>query len=131
MKIGNINGTPEEIKNFLVDNGFRASDFLDLPKKIELKWITIPASLFIVFSFILWIVNRPSSPIYVFLIIIDISTLCWLTASIHLRFKNFFVSILCLFFLLVIFSFCVRSIDLNGVIEKIQDKIKLSSPILN
>jgi len=131
MKIGNINGTPEEIKNFLVDNGFRASDFLDLPKKIELKWITIPASLFIVFSFILWIVNRPSSPIYVFLIIIDISTLCWLTASIHLRFKNFFVSILCLFFLLVIFSFCVRSIDLNGVIEKIQDKIKLSSSILN
>lgn len=131
MKIGNINGTPEEIKNFLVDNGFRASDFLDLPKKIELKWITIPASLFIVFSFILWIVNRPSSPIYVFLIIINISTLCWLTASIHLRFKSFFVSILCLFFLLVIFSFCVRSIDLNGVIEKIQGKIKLSSPILN
>lgn len=131
MKIGNINGTPEEIKNFLVDNGFRASDFLDLPKKIELKWIIIPASLFIVFSFILWIVNRPSSPIYVFLIIIDISTLCWLTASIHLRFKNFFVSILCLFFLLVIFSFCVRSIDLNGVIEKIHDEIKLSSPILN
>jgi hypothetical protein len=131
MKIGNINGTPEEIRNFLVDNGFRASDFLDLPKKIELKWITIPTSLFIVFSFILWIVNRPSSPIYVFLIIIDLSTLCWLTASIHLRFKNYFVSLLCLFFLLVIFSFCVRSIDLNGVIEKIQDKIKLSSPILN
>jgi len=129
MKIGKVSGTPEEIKDFLVNNGFKAGDFLDLAKKIELKWIIIPASLFIANSFILWVANRPSFALFGFLIIIELSVICWLTASVHYRFNNIFISGLCLLFLLLIFSFCMRFIELYDAIKTIQDKIKLSSHI--
>jgi len=125
MKIGKINGTPQEIKNFLIDNGIQASDFLDLPRKIELKWLIIPASLFIIISFILWIINRPYSPIFILLVIMDLLTLGCLVASIHLKFKNQFVSILFFILLLIIFLMCVRFITLSEGINTIIKKINL------
>lgn len=123
MKIGNIDGSPEEIKNFLVDNGLCAKDILEVKEKTHIKWLIIPLALFISFSFILWMVNNPPVAIYGILIIFEFLSILWLTVSIHLRFENLAVSLFSLLILLTIFSVCLGIINIKEAIDTIQGKI--------
>lgn len=130
MKIGKkgIEGTPEEIRYFCADTGFKFEDLFDLPKKINIIWLIIPVGLFILNSSFLCIVDKPSIALYGILIILELSIICWLIVSIHLIFKNYFVSVLCTLFLLVIFSFCLGTININEAIKTIQNKISIRIP---
>ena len=125
MKIGKVSGTPEEIKSFLANDGFNARDILDLPKKYEIKWLIFPISLFIVLSFILWIINTPPRGLFGLLVIFEILTIGRVTIHIHLLFKNTLVTILCLLLLVLVFGFCVKLTDLGEALRIIREKIKI------
>ena len=120
MRIGNLDGTPDEIKNFLVDNGINADDLFQPFKKLHFKWIVIPTVFFIIISFILWIMHTPPLAIYGLLIIFEFLSILWLTAAIQLRFKNIAVSLFCLFMLSIIFSFCSGITGIKEAIEILQ-----------
>jgi len=128
MKIGNIDGTPEEIHNLCINNGIRIEDFLEPSKKLALIWVIIPSSLFVAFSFTLKCANQFAQPLIWLLIIIELLFAVWLTASIHLRFKNKTVTLICGFIFIVIMGYCANILKLDEAFRLIQNKIEIKSP---
>lgn len=124
MKIGNINGTPEEINNFLVDNGINAEDLLAPFKRLHIKWVIIPTILFIVISIVLWAVNNLPLAIYGILNILEFLSILWFTAAVQIRFKNIAVSLLCLFILSIIFSFCLGVANIHEALEILRNGVR-------
>jgi hypothetical protein len=53
MKIGNVEGTPDELKKLLVDNGLNVKEYF--PQKSKHRWIGIifaMAAVFIIFNYL-------------------------------------------------------------------------------
>lgn len=124
MKYGNLSGTPEEIKDFFENNGFKAKEFLEPFRKPSLKWIIIPASLVIVDSFLLKFGGRFPPTMVWLLIVTDLLFSLWLTSSIQLRFKNLAVTLICAFVFLMIFGYSANIIKLDEAFKILQKGIE-------
>lgn len=89
MKIGSVDGTPEEIRGLLENNGLRLDDYLDKPEApLENKWIYVPVSLFLVWL-LLMVVASPMTGKGLLLMFLGGSAFAvWLTFAVQIRFKN-------------------------------------------
>ena len=106
MKLGPAEGTPEEIKDFLENNGMQPDKFFLEPEKpIAARWFL--ASAVIIFGAIATLMFGEFSDkrAQTFAFLVGGGGALWLAANIQLRFKNAWASggvlIACILFLLV------------------------------
>lgn len=106
MKLGPAEGTPEEIKNFLENNGLQAENYFQEPEKaIAVKWFLVSASIVIVAIVLLMFGTFPIPQAKTFTFLVGCGGALWLAANIQIRYKNTWaaggVLIGCILFLLV------------------------------
>lgn len=106
MKLGPAEGTPEEIKDFLENQGLQADKFFQEPEKpIAAHWFVV-AALIIVGAIAVLMFHKFTDPrAQTFTFLVGCGGALWLAANIQLRFKNAWaaggVLIACILFLLV------------------------------
>src|SRR3970282_2683875 len=102
MKIGNIEGTREEIKGFIEDHGLKAADLLQMPnieKRIRNVWVVLAFTVFILFSILLHFIGN-SNALYIPSVILSIAIGVWGTILIQLKYKNWGATSICIFTML-------------------------------
>lgn len=88
MKIANLEGTTEEIKNFFQDNGLKATDFFEQPESpINTFWLVAPGVCVFLCLAAQSLLALPSTPQKFLYIVNCFFAICWALA-LQLRFKN-------------------------------------------
>ena len=90
MKIGGrIEGTPEEITDFIENNGLKLEDILQKPRpRVKARWIGISVFLFILSLGALVIIGSVPTKLFTCLVIMGVGFVVWIAAVIQLRFCN-------------------------------------------
>jgi hypothetical protein len=86
MKIGSVEGTPEEVRNLFENHGLDLSAYIEKPDgPIHKVWIIIPAACLVAcFGVLSFIATLPSSG-KVFIFLLGFSSSVWLGVCIHIR----------------------------------------------
>jgi hypothetical protein len=90
MKIGAVDGTPEEIHGLLENNGLKLEDYLERPSSpLAVKFIVAPTVLFVVLCLFVWWMSRPpaSAGVGAFYIL-AVAGGIWAIVTVQIRFKN-------------------------------------------
>jgi hypothetical protein len=88
LKIANLEGTTEEIKNFFQDNGLKATDFFEQPDSpIKTVWLVLPA-VFVFFALAGQTLFALQSQAQKFLFVASCFFSIWWAVVLQLRFKN-------------------------------------------
>lgn len=106
MKIGEVEGTPEEIKNFYQNNGLNIEDYLVKPgKPLSRKSFIGPSCFYVVSIILLTTFSGISEGWRTFIFLIGCCCSLWLAVSVQIRFKNtwatFFIILCGISFVLV------------------------------
>ncbi|MEN9480790.1 MAG: hypothetical protein RLZZ298_2185 [Pseudomonadota bacterium] len=106
MKLGPMEGTPEEIKGFIQDNGLQVEKFFQAHEEpISTIWFVVPAVIVITSIAFFTLLTMPKSGTSTFVFLAGCAAALWLATNIQLRFKNIRASrgvlICCVLFLLV------------------------------
>lgn len=119
MKIG-LNGSAEEIKNFMANSGSGIKDIIK--HRIEVSWKAIIIALvaFIALSLALWEVSNPPHIIKGLLTILVLMVMCFVASAIHLKFNNWVVTGLCLAIMLAIAGISLGLFNVKEAIENLQ-----------
>lgn len=90
MKIGDgdMEGTPEEIKDFCENNGLNIEDYLEKPEKpLSRSLFMAPSGLYIVFIIFLTVAALPNEW-RIFIFLLGCCCSLWLGVNIQIRYKN-------------------------------------------
>lgn len=136
MKIGNIEGSPTEIKDFCKNNNLDIKDLIEKPKKeINKLWIIIPSLLFLSFSFAI-LYFCPSSTntlLKIILIVLGISFGGCAAFVIQLKYSNTAATIVFFIVCFFILGICTKFIPLKESFDTINaitiDKYKEMTPL--
>ncbi len=89
MKIGKMEGTPEEIRDFFQNNGLSIEDYLEKPEKPISRYLFIgPSCFYVVFIILLTTVSGVSDGWRTVIFLIGCCCSLWLAVSVQIRFKN-------------------------------------------
>lgn len=89
MKIGKMVGSPEEIRDFIENNGLNIEDYLELPQsRPKLVWSIPPVCLFIVVLCWLTLFPPTSIALQTFIFLIGCLGAIWLAVNVQIRFQN-------------------------------------------
>ncbi len=90
MKLGPLDGSVEEVRNLLENNGLRLEDYLEKPPaQLKTRFLIVPAILLGIALFLLALTSCSCSPIVLTLIyLLGFGAGTWLTISIQLKFRN-------------------------------------------
>lgn len=89
MKLGRVEGTPEEVRDFFVNNGLQISDYLERPEEPLAKiWLVVPAISLVVGLLSLVLFAPTSRTPLLLLFLFSALSLVGLCLCIQLRFKN-------------------------------------------
>lgn len=89
MRLANLEGTPEEIKNFFQDNGLKAENFFEPTESpIQTRWLVIPGILTFVALAVLTLFQGATPQQRTFLFISACFLSIWWAVVLQLRFKN-------------------------------------------
>jgi hypothetical protein len=89
MKVGSVEGTPQEITDFIVNNGLQLSDYLEKPDEpLEKKWLALPTILLVVALVLLVLLSSLPRGAFLLLFLMGAGSVVWLSISIQIRFKN-------------------------------------------
>ena len=93
MKIANLEGTTEEIKNFFQDNGLKAESFFEPAEKpIRTLWLVVPGILVFLALATLSLLSSTTPQQRTFLFVaVCFFAICW-ALVLQLRFKNFWAT---------------------------------------
>lgn len=123
MKIGKIEGSPEEINNFFQNEDLNIQDFLEIPKPpLKQTWVMIPGLFSTVF--LVGLALCPADNIlarnllYYFACAMSI----WMAAAIHIKFpNNIGLTVLIATGMIALFSLVQGSITPVELIQCIKD----------
>ena len=89
MKLGKMEGSPEEIRDIIEIHGLNLADYLEKPERpLSAVWLIAPVAI-VVLSLIFLVVLSPLSPqALILLFLLGGGGACWLAASVQIRFKN-------------------------------------------
>ena len=89
MKIGEMEGTPEEIRDFCQNNGLNIEDYLEKPEKPLSRYLFIgPSCLYVVSIILLTTVPSVSEGWRTFIFLFGCCCSLWLAVGVQIRFKN-------------------------------------------
>ena len=89
MKIGGIEGTPQEIRDTFENHGWRLEDYLERPEApLSKVWVIVPAlSVAVVLILLVLLAPIGKTPLLL-LFLLGAGSVLWLTVAIQVRFKN-------------------------------------------
>ncbi len=89
MKIGNLEGSPQEIRDLIVNNDLNIEDYLQQPQSpLKLVWIIVPVCLVIVQLLWLTLFTPTSIELQTFVFLIGCGAGIWLAVSVQIRFQS-------------------------------------------
>lgn len=89
MKVGGIEGTPQEIRDTFENHGLRLEDYLEKPDEpLSKVWLFIPSGGVGVVLLLLVLLAPLSRTGLLLFFLLGAGFVVWLTASIQIRFKN-------------------------------------------
>ena len=93
MRVGNMDGTPEDICNLLENNGLKLDDYIQRPQKtwhdMSIYWIVVPVLLYIAVLFTAYLC-KPYAMIF---FLAGAVVVVMITIILHLKFTNGWISI--------------------------------------
>lgn len=89
MKVGQMEGSPEEIRDFFQNNGLNIADYIEKPE-IPLKpvWLIVPAVILTLAFSSLSLFAPQSSAIKNLIFLFGCGSGIWLSVSVQIKFKN-------------------------------------------
>lgn len=125
MRIGKIEGTPQELKDMLDDQGFNFEDYLGEPYSPPKKrWIVIPTMIIIILLTTIVVIGKTNVKVNSILFILCFLSGVWCTCSVAIILKNSVVTSIIaiglLLLMLIIFGYIQPkdSIDILKVFSK-------------
>jgi len=89
MRLGPVNGTVQEVRDLLENNGLKLEDYLEKPPAaLRTRYLVIPAILLLSMLTLIVALRSTSAEIVTLNFLLAFAAGLWLTASIQLRFKN-------------------------------------------
>ena len=89
MKIGKMEGSPEEIRNFFQDNGLKNKDILEKQKPgLKIVWLIIPSFSYIATLFYLTVFSLNFPNMFNFVFSIGMAAGLWMAVWVQIRFKS-------------------------------------------
>lgn len=89
MKLANLEGTPEEIKNFFQDNGLKAENFFEpADSPIQTRWLVAPGVFTFIALAVLTLFQGATPPQRTFLFVAVCFLGIWWAIVLQIRFKN-------------------------------------------
>jgi hypothetical protein len=89
MKLGPVEGTPEEVHNFFQNNGLNPLDFFQKPEpKMAKIWLIIPCVIFVTCLSSLSFLSELSENVKLFIFLIGIGSGGWGAVCVHIKFKS-------------------------------------------
>lgn len=89
MKLANLEGTTEEIRNFFQDNGLKAENFFEVVESpIRTRWLVTPGILIFIALAVLTLFQGATPQQRTFLFVAVCFLGSWLAVVLQLRFKN-------------------------------------------
>lgn len=89
MKLSNLEGTSDEIKNFFQDNGLNAADYFLAPEApMKLVWLTLPGLCVFLSLSILVLFPNWASELRKFAFVATCFLSIWWAVVLQVRFKN-------------------------------------------
>lgn len=120
MKLGPMEGTPDEVKDFAENLGLNLKDYVT-PKKQSIVWVVVPAFLFLLCMVTLILCTALTDKYKLLTFVLGVSASVWLTLSYQIRFQvgaNVYLISLCGLILMLVAL---------GVITPIEALEKISS----
>ncbi len=130
MKIGQIEGTPEEIKGLFDNNGLNLAQFINAnqaipnPKKHGI-FLTITIAVFVILNCCLWIFNCPEA-VKKILIVVDFTALAVAVFLIHQRYDKYILSGFSTLVGMTIMSLCLGYLTPEEALKKLEDNNPIS-----
>lgn len=89
MKIGNVEGTPEEVRDFFENNGLNPSDFFEKPEsQLNKIWLIVPSVASLICILLLVSFGPAFDKLKIMVFLLGLSTIVWLSVSVHIRFRS-------------------------------------------
>ncbi|WP_060988502.1 hypothetical protein [Photobacterium leiognathi] len=89
MKLGPVEGTPEEVNNFFQNNGLNPLDYFEKPEKqLSKVWLILPCVIFVVCLSVLSFVGELTEKVKLFIFLIGFGAGAWAAVCVHIRFKS-------------------------------------------
>lgn len=89
MKIGNVEGTPEEVRDFFENNGLNPSDYFEQPEpQLNKVWLMAPGLVSLICALLLVALEPTFDKLKITVFLIGLSAIVWLSVSVHIRFKS-------------------------------------------
>lgn len=130
MKIGDIEGTPEEIKGLFQNDGLDLAQFLKAKPvisnpKSHIAGLIASVSVFLIINGCIWIAELPDYLEKIF-IILSIALIAIMTILIHQKYEKITISGFTVFFAIVIMSTCLGYITPKEALNKIEKQNPLT-----
>ncbi|WP_395075856.1 hypothetical protein [Flavobacterium sp.] len=131
MRIGDIEGTPEEIKDLVDNQGLDIGKYLKATPSITNKkhhniGLIISIALFLILNICVWTINI-SETLEKISIVILLALICYITVLIHQRHENYMISGLVILFSIAIMSVCLSFITPKDALQKIDEENPLKN----
>ncbi len=89
MKIGKMEGSPEEIRDFFQNNGLNIINYIERPEPpLKPVWFILPACLVIASLICLTLVAPIRTSIQTLLFLLGCGAGIWLAVNVQIRFRN-------------------------------------------
>lgn len=134
MKLGSIEGSPQEIKDLFENNGLKLENYIEKPKNnnIDTLWVLLPSVLLIIGLSTLYFMDPKLTKMIGFTQIVCIGLNIWLIISIQLRYNNVWATGFSIFGLCLMFMVTTKIISPKEAIERInKERDKITSPSSN
>ena len=131
MRIGEIEGTPEEIKNLVDNQGLDIGKYLKATPNITNKkyhniGLFISIAIFLLLNICVWTINVSNTCEKISIVVL-LALICYITILIHQRHENFMISGLVILFSIVIMSVCLNFITPKDALQKIDKENPLKN----
>lgn len=122
MKVGNLNGTPEEIKDFIANQGLDINSLLNIPPpKPKIYWLIFSVLLFCVFVLIITVFENLSPNYFSLMVLGGFGSAIWMAACLQIRYNNLKLTLLVLFLTLILLLMATRAISLYEAFEYLKE----------
>ena len=89
MRVGKVEGTPQEIRDIFENRGLQLEDYLEKPRSpLRTRWLVVPGAVLAIALILLALLGPLTRTALILLFLLGAGGLVWLAVSAQLRFNN-------------------------------------------
>jgi hypothetical protein len=122
MKIGELEGTPEEIRDFCQNNGLKIEEYIEKPERPIGKYLFIgPSCLYLISIIVLTSGPILAYGLRTFIFLFGCCCSLWVGVNVQIRFKNSWATSFIVFFGIAFMLVALGAISPTELFEKTKD----------